>query len=620
MAQTATTQNPPPPGLEPVKTTINVTDTVTTESPSPVVVETQTDLEANTGVNLDDRLRSVPGFQLFRRTSSVVAHPTTQGVSLRGIGSTGASRTLLLWDGIPLNDPFGGWVYWDRVNPDELERVELTRDASTSVFGNDAMAGVISLFSEPPRHDHEFIEFDGGNLGTEQLSSGFADLWGRWGASVNFRGFNTTGYYIVPENIRGAVDQRSALDFYAGDTRLDYLGDHDRFFLRFDILAEHRNNGTILQRNGTGLGEIAANYTHTFTHDQVSVLSWREQEQFRGTFSSVNANRTKDTLSYHQTVPSDGTGAAAMWSHDETRWQVLTGADYQRAEGWSHDQFPAFTRISGGIQNQGGAFAQGQYDIGGVRLFAGLRGDVMSGGNSFVAPSGGVAVRRGIARFRASVFRGFRAPTLNELYRQFRTGNVTTLANAQLRPETLIGGEAGIDLLGEKTRASFTYYHNALSDLITNVTLKTTPTAITRQRQNAAAATAQGVEADIRRQWGNLQGTASYLFADSVYSNGNRVPQVARHQGSAQLAWVHRNTLIAGTVRAWSSQYDDDLNQFLLPGYASVSLSARQRIIASLSAVAEVENLLDRVYYVQFSPTPNTGTPRFFRFGLRWER
>lgn len=579
-------------------------------------------IEETPGVNIDDILRSVPGFQLFRRTSSVVANPTTMGVSLRGLGSTGASRTLLLWDGIPLNDPFGGWVYWDRIDPGELARVEVTRSASTSVFGNDAMGGVISLFSEPPRQDHERIEFDGGAFGTEELSSGFSDLWGhRWGISADFRAFNTDGYYIVPEPIRGPADQRAALDFLAGDTRLDYLGAHDRFFLRLDILAEHRNNGTLLERNATGLGEISANYTHTFSStDQISLLSWHTQEALRATFSSVNASRTTDTLAYHQTVPSDGTGAAGTWSHDESTWQVLAGGDYERAEGWSHDRFPTFTRVSGGIQDLGGAFAQGQADFGPVRVFAGLRGDIISGGDSFVAPSGGASVRRGIARFRGAVYRGFRAPTLNELYRQFKTGNVTTLANAALRPETLTGGEIGVDLTGEKTRASFTLYRNALSDLITNVTLSASPTAIIRQRQNAGNATAQGVEADLRRSWGNLQGTLSYLYADSFYSTGYRIPEVARHQGSAQLAWVHRGTLLAATVRAWSSQYDADMNTFLLPGYATVLVAANQRFSRSFTGIAEVENLLDRQYYVQFSPTPNTGSPRFWRLGLRWER
>src|SRR6478672_4779798 len=96
------------------------------------------------GENLDDRLRYVPGFSMFRRSSSLAANPTTQGISLRGLGSSGASRTLLLWDGIPVNSPFGGWIYWTRLAPEDVERIEVSRGASTSVFGDRAMGGTIN--------------------------------------------------------------------------------------------------------------------------------------------------------------------------------------------------------------------------------------------------------------------------------------------------------------------------------------------------------------------------------------------------------------------------------------------------------------------------------------------
>ena len=70
---------------------------------------------ANPALTTDDLLRQVPGFSLFRRSSSRVSNPTTQGVSLRGLGASGPSRAMVLEDGIPMVDPFGGWVYWDRI-------------------------------------------------------------------------------------------------------------------------------------------------------------------------------------------------------------------------------------------------------------------------------------------------------------------------------------------------------------------------------------------------------------------------------------------------------------------------------------------------------------------------
>src|SRR5438270_244418 len=145
---------PEPAKPEPVRTSITVTEKISAEAPANVSEITSQDLERTPGTNLDDRLRQVPGFSLFRRNSSVIANPTTQGISLRGIGSSGASRTLVLFDGVPANDPFGGWVYWTRFIPEDLERVEISRGASTSVFGDMAMGGAIGLFSREPKHLH----------------------------------------------------------------------------------------------------------------------------------------------------------------------------------------------------------------------------------------------------------------------------------------------------------------------------------------------------------------------------------------------------------------------------------------------------------------------------------
>jgi outer membrane receptor for ferrienterochelin and colicin len=85
----------------PLQTTVTVNATLATEAPEAITVLNQQQIEDTPGIELDDRLRQVPGFSLFRRTSSVVANPTTQGVSLRGIGSSGASRTLVLWMDFP---------------------------------------------------------------------------------------------------------------------------------------------------------------------------------------------------------------------------------------------------------------------------------------------------------------------------------------------------------------------------------------------------------------------------------------------------------------------------------------------------------------------------------------
>ena len=626
-SQTGQTATPAPSPDQPkeLKTTVTVTATIETETPASITTLDQQQLEELPGVNLDDRLRQIPGFSLFRRTSSLVANPTTQGVSLRATGSSGASRTLVLWDSIPVNDPFGGWVYWDRIDPGYISEVDVDRGASTSVFGDRAMGGTISLFTPTEQPEHFFADVLQGNEGTVDLSGAYSNLWGRWGLDVHTREFTTDGYYITPPSIRGAVDDKANVRFASGEVNLDYLGAADRLAIHLDILAEERHNGTELTHNSTALGTVGGNYTHTWSNDQVSLLGFHQQEQFHSTYSSVSLDRNTETLTSRQTVPVQDKGGAAYWKHhapgQRWRWNTIIGGDVDDVHGISSD-YSYSTHIltpSGGTLIEHGLFGQADLSIGPVRFFAGIRHQFTGQhGETFVSPNGGVAAGWRQFRFRASGYRSFRAPTLNELYRNFRVGNVLTLANPNLIPESLTGVETGVDWNGEGTRVSLTVFRNELGNLIDNATLSTSPTQILRERMNFPAALSRGIEANVVHRWTRWTAEAGYLFADARLSTGQRIPLIPKQQGTAQLTYSFGGTTISGGVRAFGLEFDDDLNQFKLPGYAALQLTGEQHLTAKLSAVASVENLLDRTYLVALTPTANTGEPRIWRVGLRW--
>jgi outer membrane receptor protein involved in Fe transport len=624
---TAFGQNPTP-AIEPVRTSITVVERIQTEAPAFVTVLEKEEVQQQPGVNIDDRLRSIPGFTLFRRSSSLVANPTTQGVSLRGLGSSGASRTLVLWDGIPINDPFGGWVYWTRVNPEELDRVEVSRGASTSVFGDRAMSGALALFSREAEPLRLTASYEGGNKDTHMTTLGFSHLWSRFAASGQVRGFTSDGYYIVQESRRGLADTRANVEFLAGDTRLDYLGATDRFFLKLDILAEHRDNGTLLTENSTGLGNIGAHYSKQWTSDTLSVLGYHTREAYRATFSAVSADRNTDRLTFLQRVPSEAVGAAGLWRRRGDDWGLLAGADMQRVEGTSTDTLiPVGRREGGGSQFQQGTFVQFDGGRGPAKVFLGARQQFTGRGTKFFSPNAGFAMGSGIWRVRGSVYRSFRAPTLNELFRDFRAGNAETRANRDLRPETMFGAEAGLDVVGEHGRLGITLFRHQISNVITNVTLSSTPTLISRQRQNAAEALARGLDLTWERRFASYwRGEVGYLFSDSRFSTGPRIPQVPRHSGMAQLTFLREGTLASAGIRSYSHQFEDDLNRFLMGGFATVQLSLRQRITRSLSAQLAVDNLLDREYVVGVTapaaanpPLYAIGAPRLWRAGLRWD-
>lgn len=613
----------PEQALEPVRTEVTVTESVATDTPASLTILNSKRLFAMPGVNLDDRLRLIPGFTLLRRSSSLAANPTTQGVSLRGIGSSGTSRTLVLSDGIPLNDPFGGWVYWTRTSPDDVERVEMSRGATTSVFGDRAMGGTINFISPTPSTEHITMGIEGGNAGTLMPYGSYTNLFrGRWGITAGMRLFETDGYYIVPDTIRGSIDTKANVRFLVPNIKLDYLGDKNRFTFKSDILAEERDNGTSLTQNSTSLGSVSGNYSHSSSNNTFSLLGFHQEQQFHASFSSVGADRNTERVTFEQSVPARATGGAGFANLRRTKFNFIGGGDFLRTEGTSYDYLvPMGQRVGGGEIFQRGIFGQADFSIGDLKLFGGSRYQWtgLQNSSSFYSPSGGFAWGRKWLRARGSVYRAFRAPTLNELYREFRVGNTATLANPDLRTEVLFGSEVGADVVGERARLSVTLYRNELTDLIGNVTLVPSGPTIIRQRQNIASALARGVEANFRYRWNVWYFDGSYLFADSRFSTGERIPQVARNQGSAQLTWQKNYTQITAGLRTSTLQFEDDRNTQLLPGYAVFHVVAQQQLAGGLSFRFAMENAFDRLYLSGFTPQPQIAAPRLWRVGVRWQ-
>src|SRR5262245_6860787 len=156
-----------------VQETITVTAARTeqrmSDAPASISVLDRDQIRQSPAVVADDVLRQLPTFSLFRRTSSLSSHPTTQGVSLRGIGPSGVSRTLVLLDGVPFNDPFGGWVYWSRVPLIETNRIEVVDGSSSSLYGNYAMGGVINIVSTPAAPRTLDLSTQYGNLSSPKV-------------------------------------------------------------------------------------------------------------------------------------------------------------------------------------------------------------------------------------------------------------------------------------------------------------------------------------------------------------------------------------------------------------------------------------------------------------------
>jgi len=652
--------------LDPVIVTVTRTEQRAGDAPADVTVLTRQDIDRSPSQTLDDLLRQVPGFSLFRRTSSVVGHPTTQGVSLRGIGPSGTSRALVLLDGVPINDPFGGWVYWDRVPLQGVEQVEVVRGGGSSAWGNYALGGVINIITRKPVE--RAARFDGsyGNHNTLNLDGIVSEVQGPFRLGLEGNYFSTDGYPIVKKSDRGSIDINATSQHSTFNGRLDLVLSPDlSFYLRGNHYDEDRGNGTPLQNNDTEAGSFATGgRLRTGDGSDWSFNLYGDFQKFTSTFSTQAANRNSETLALDQRVPSSSVGGALQWSRRFGSHLVLAGGDFRWIEGETHEKvFNAGTflrrRDAGGQQALVGVFVQDVFTpIPQLEIVGGVRGDYWLTYDGFrrdTPPPAGIPPSQSFANndwlagsprlaalwhatpstdLRASVYQGFRVPTLNELYRVFRVRSDVTVANPDLVPERSTGGELGIEQRWGPFQGRFTGYWNDVKDLVTNVTRATPlpdcpPGTTCRQRQNLDLSRIRGLETELTLrpspQWRLL---ASYIFTDAKVVNapqqpgleGNRLAQVPQHGATLGVSYENPQWLTASAMaRFIGPQFEDDQNTLRLGSYWVFDLFLSRRVVQWGEIYLGIENLFNTTYSVGRSSdgVVSIGAPLLVHGGIR---
>jgi outer membrane receptor protein involved in Fe transport len=611
-----------------VQDTITVTATRTetrlSDTPASVVVLPKEAIAASAATTVDNALREVPGFTLFRRSDSRTANPTSQGVSLRGIGASGASRALVLDDGIPLNDPFGGWIYWGRVARASLDRIEVVRGGGSELYGSAAMGGVVQFIRRPTSSDALVVDAGGGSERTAVTSLFAATQRHAWSGSVSGDFLTSAGYILVQPSQRGAVDTPANSHHTAFDATVERaFGDSARAFLRASRYDERRENGTPLQTNDTAIRQLAAGADLGGLDARVYVT----HQDYAQSFSAIATDRNSERLTVLQKVPSRGEGASVQWGGSLfTRHALLAGGELRAVRGESdEEQFTARGTSfvsSGGRQRTESAFAEDLISVSSkVTVTTGLRYDQWNGRSAWSPRLAVLVHATDRLALTASAYRAFRAPTLNELYRSFRVGNILTLANASLGAERLNAIEAGARFGNVRVTA----FSMTTEDAIANVTQSVTPSLITRQRQNLGSSRSRGFEVDGDWHLGvPWQLSAGYLLSDATVTagdlRGKRLPQVPRNSATAQLAYTPSRVTFGLQTRWSGRQFDDDLNTLPLRSYFAADVFTSVPLIPLLSATIAIENALDRRIETSATPVITLANPRTIRFGLRYTR
>jgi len=609
----------------------------------------------------DDKLRNVAGFSLLRRSGSQTANPTSQGVSLRGLGANGASRALVLADGIPLNDPFGGWIYWARVPQSSLNQVQLVPGGVSALYGNDALGGVINLETKSAIQTNGFVE---GSYGNE--SSPFGSGWGvlrlgKWALVGGGEGFRTDGYTAVPADVRGSVDTPVNSQYGSGTARLERIfSDRGRMFLSGSLYGEDRNNGTPLQVNNTTVRQLA--FGTDWNSPEAGLFTLRlygGTQSYHQTFSSIAADRNSESLTNIQYLPVQQMGFMGQWSRQlAARFTLLAGLDGLYVDGFSNETSfshgnPTALLSNGGTQESLGAFLEGIVQMtrrwsltlsGREDLWSNL--DASSthapvkgnsthinypdrGQNAFNPRlSTAYVMKNGITLY-AAVYRSFRAPTLNELYRSFRVGNVQTQANPYLKAEHFSGAEGGVKAtLSRRVAVRGSLFWGYTTDPVENVTVSSTHQLITRVRQNVGETRSCGFQAGTDLQLTSaVQLSATYQYTQSTVVSylgnpalvGNWVPLVPRDEFVFQGTWsAPKRFFVAVQGRTAGNEFDDDQNLLPLGGYFVLSATVSYPLPKGFDLFFQGENLTNNEYEIGRTPVTTLGQPILVRGGFRW--
>jgi iron complex outermembrane receptor protein len=567
--------------------TVTVTPTRTArrlgDVPASVNVLTSETIESSPALLADDILRQVPTFSLFRRASGLVANPTAQGVSLRGVGPSGQSRTLVLLDGVPFNDPFGGWVYWTRVPLVSVDRIEITEGPTSSLYGNIAMGGVINIITSRPSRRTLELKPQYGNHKSPKLDFFASDQWNKVAAAVEGSFLDTDGFPIVAPIERGPIDNNADVVYKNMTGKLEYTpSDRLNMFVRAGYFTEARVNGKVGEVNDTRwttlnggvrarLRDYSSLEARLFVDDQKSHFNF---------LAVTNPATTRNVvrLATDQHVPTSGVGGMAQWTKALGRAHAISaGFDFRWVDADSEeDGFVASVptsivgvtqaatlsvqRVSGGTQQSTGVFVQDiftptsklvltlsarldhwrNYDGHNLETTVATGQPTINNKPALPDKSDNVASPRAAALYhvsdRVSVWgaanSGFRAPTLTELYRQFAVGAVTTFPNNALGPERLVGGEAGLNLAPMRNlTVRTTWFHNRVSDPVANVTqiasfcsARAVPAGCA-QKQNLGQTRVRGIQADAEYRLGRFwRVSGAYMRDDAKVTDGGTVP------------------------------------------------------------------------------------------------
>ena len=667
-----------PAKLNELVTTATRTSQAVGSSPFAVTAVTRADLASSSAPSVPNLLWRMPGFAMRDYQSSVLSSPVRSVPSFRGLSGSSAGRTLVLLDGVPLNESFSGWMHWSRVPISLVDRVEVVRGGGSMLWGSRALGGVINVLTANPVRTGVGVLAEGGGYATYRGSVAGNLREDKLSASLTADWSGTDGVIVIRSDQVGAADVPTGGQDRVAYGKLAYdFTPNLKAYLSGNYLSQTSTGPTKVSEGSASIGELRGGLRLVTSQGGVlEVAGYINQFDYQQLTSLVSRDRATVSPGRRQSVPANSAGTSFQWSQIALRRHQLTaGLDIARTDG-SLEEGANYSggrmtleRAVAGTQLLGGAFLQDNFILSNRwRLLAGLRfdgfrnydggrtdtdlvnqqrlRDTTYAGRTFTRLNYSLGVRHTASAaldWRASIYAAFRAPTLYELYQtNYSSKGAITAANPDLLPERLVGAEVGADLnLGETVLARATAFWNQVHAPVVDYTVGTAALPgqiiepcgalpadqVCRQRRNVHALRTTGLEAELEYHptshwslWGSYTFNPTRISAPGQEIDGRVARGAARHAASAVVTYDNPS-LLSVTVegRYVASRSDDDLNAIRLDGFLVTGIRITRRLWRQSSVSLKVDNLFDANYAIARASNGlvEVGAPRWVTVGLR---
>jgi vitamin B12 transporter len=340
---------------------------------SSVRAERTEDITVVSGANerLEGSLLQVAGLQQFRRSDARTANPTSQGVTLRGLGGNASSRAILVLDDVPQADPFGGWISWPGYDALNLASVRVRRGAGQVASGPGALAGVIELDSKQ-NVDQLTANLAYGSRNSVDAKASLLRKLGDGSISVSGSYARGDGFIPIIESQRGSVDRRAAFEQAGVAIRaVAPLSDSTELQANMRAFTDERDRGFDFSDNqNSGVDASLRLVNRTPGGWQWSAVGYVQIRDFANRFGAIGAGRNSVSLTLDQySVPSTGLGARVEVRPPlGDKAELRIGGDWRRTIGETNENFfftgitPGRSRRAGGGSDIFGVFAEASFE------------------------------------------------------------------------------------------------------------------------------------------------------------------------------------------------------------------------------------------------------------------